>query len=65
MKGLIQDQYKGLLFLSEATEENTIVLTVMVVTDGRIKLKWIFEKWNGGAWTVSIWLRIGTGGRLF
>jgi hypothetical protein len=23
--------------------------------DGRIILKWIFEKWNGGAWTELIW----------
>jgi hypothetical protein len=29
--------------------------------DGRIILKLIFEKWVGKAWTVSIWLRIGTG----
>jgi hypothetical protein len=28
----------------------------------RIILKWIFRKWNVGAWTGSIWLRIGTGG---
>jgi hypothetical protein len=28
--------------------------------DGRIILKWIFEKWNGVAWTGSTWLRIGT-----
>jgi hypothetical protein len=32
--------------------------------DGRIILKWVFEKWNGRAWTGSIWLRIGTGGWL-
>jgi hypothetical protein len=32
--------------------------------DGRIILKLIFEKWDGGAWTESIWLRIGTGGGL-
>jgi hypothetical protein len=32
--------------------------------DGRIILKWIFQKWDGGAWTVSILLRTGTGGRL-
>jgi hypothetical protein len=25
--------------------------------DGRIILKWIFKKWNGGAWTRLIWLR--------
>jgi hypothetical protein len=23
---------------------------------------WIFRKWDGGAWTRLIWLRIGTGG---
>jgi hypothetical protein len=32
--------------------------------DGRIILKWIFEKWDGRAWTRSIWLRIGTGDGL-
>jgi hypothetical protein len=32
--------------------------------DGRIILKWIFKRVGGGAQTGSIWLRIGTGGRL-
>jgi hypothetical protein len=32
--------------------------------DGGIVLKWIFKKWDGGAWTGLIWLRIGTGGGL-
>jgi hypothetical protein len=32
--------------------------------DRRIILKWIFKKWDGGAWTGLIWLRIGTGGGL-
>ena len=33
--------------------------------DGRIILRWIFRKWDVGAWTGSIWLRIGTyGGHL-
>jgi hypothetical protein len=31
--------------------------------DGRIILKLIFKKWDGGAWTGLIWLRIGTGWR--
>jgi hypothetical protein len=32
--------------------------------DGRIILKCFFKKWDGGAWTGLIWLRIGTGGGL-
>jgi hypothetical protein len=28
------------------------------------KLKWIFKKWEVGAWTGQIWLRIGTSGGL-
>jgi hypothetical protein len=32
--------------------------------DGRIILKSIFKKWDGGAWTGLIWLRIGTGDGL-
>jgi hypothetical protein len=28
---------------------------------GRMILKWLFRKWEGGAWTGLIWLRIGTG----
>ena len=30
--------------------------------DRRIILRWIFRKWDVGAWTGSSWLRIGTGG---
>ena len=33
--------------------------------DGKIILKLIFEKWDGGgAWAESIWFRIRTGGEL-
>jgi hypothetical protein len=32
--------------------------------DGRIILKCICEKWDVGAWTGSIYLRIGTGDGL-
>jgi hypothetical protein len=28
---------------------------------GRIILRWIFRKWDVGAWTGLIWLMIGTG----
>jgi len=31
--------------------------------DGRIILRRIFRKWDVGARTGSVWLRIGTGGR--
>jgi hypothetical protein len=27
--------------------------------DGRIILRWIFRKWDVGAWTELSWLRIG------
>ena len=33
--------------------------------DGRIIFRWIFKKWDVGAWTGSSWLRIGTGGGHF
>jgi hypothetical protein len=29
--------------------------------DGRIILRWIFRKWDVGAWTGSSWLWIGIG----
>jgi hypothetical protein len=32
--------------------------------DGRVILKWIFNKWDGEAWTELMRLRIGTGGGL-
>jgi len=33
--------------------------------DGRIILRWIFRKWDVGAWTATMWLRRGTGSRHF
>jgi hypothetical protein len=35
-----------------------------LVEDGRIILEWIFEMWNGNAWTGFIRLRTGKGGGL-
>jgi hypothetical protein len=31
---------------------------------GNIISNWMFEKWDGGAWTGLSWLRIGTRGGL-
>jgi hypothetical protein len=31
--------------------------------DRKIILRWIFRKWDGGAWTGLIWLSIQTDGR--
>jgi len=36
----------------------------IVRADGRIKLRWIFRKWDVGVCTGSNWLRLGTGGGL-
>jgi hypothetical protein len=33
--------------------------------DGRIILRYIFRKWDVGAWTGSMWFRIRTGGEHF
>ena len=30
------------------------------VVDGKVISRWIFRKWDVGAWTGSSWLRIGT-----
>ena len=30
--------------------------------DGRIILRWLFNKWDVATWAGFIWLRIGTGG---
>jgi len=32
--------------------------------DRRLILRWIFRKWDAGAWTGLIWFRIVTGGGL-
>ena len=32
--------------------------------DGKITLRWIFRKWDGGIRTGLSWFMLGTGGRL-
>ena len=51
--------YRGLVGKSEGKNhfEDTGV-------DGRIMIRWIFRKWDGGAWTGMNWIRIGKGGEL-
>jgi hypothetical protein len=45
--------------------ENLIEIEHMEHLDGRIILRWIFIKWDVGAWTGWSWLRIGrVGGHL-
>jgi hypothetical protein len=41
-----------------------IIIIIIIGVDGRIILKWTCERLDGGAWTGSIWHRIGTGGEL-
>ena len=35
-----------------------------VLVYGRVILRWFFRKWVIVVWTGSIWLRLGTGGRI-
>jgi len=39
-----------------------LIMQLLVEETGIITSTWIFRKWNGGARTGLIWLRIGTGG---
>ena len=52
------EAYTGFLWGNLMERDNLGDLGV----DGRIILTWIFRKWDVGVWTVSSWLRIGTGG---
>jgi hypothetical protein len=39
--------------------------TTCTTRHGWKHLKWFLKNWNQGAWTVSIWLKIWTSGKLF
>jgi len=44
----------GFLRDRDHLEEPGVVVTII--------LKWICRKWDVGLWTLSSWIRIGTGG---
>jgi hypothetical protein len=54
------EKYTGFLWGNRKERDHLEDLGI----DGRIKLRWIFKKWDVRAWTGSIWLRIGTGRAL-
>jgi hypothetical protein len=35
-----------------------------IKTEVKLILKWVFKKWDDGAWSGLIWLRVETGGGL-
>jgi hypothetical protein len=43
----------------------TLLRVRLIFHVSRIRVKWIFRKWDVGAWAGSSWLRIGTGGGGF
>ena len=47
---------------SKNRDQNPPLYANSTGVDGRIILRWIFRKWEGMAWTGSIWLKTGTGG---
>jgi hypothetical protein len=49
---------------TDRVRNEEVLHTVEPGVDGRIILKWIFERLGVGAQTGLIWLRIGTGGGL-
>jgi hypothetical protein len=51
----VYDIFFGLFYFSVFRKSITFF-------NGRIILKCILDKWDGEAWTGSIWLRIGTCG---
>jgi len=45
------------------TEDENYTQILPLGVDWRIIFRWIFRKWDEGAWAGLIWLRTETGGR--
>jgi hypothetical protein len=56
----IVNQQATQVFVGKPEEKRPLVKSGI---DGSIILRWIFRKWDVGAWTGSIWLRTGTCGK--
>jgi len=54
---MVEEVYKGFWWGNLRETDNLEDQSV----DGTMTLRWTFRKWNVGAWTELIWLRIGTG----
>jgi len=52
-----------IMYVVLLTEDENYTQILPLGVDWRIIFRWIFRKWDDGAWAGLIWLRTETGGR--